>query len=70
MFNFSIQKGNINVKNFDEIIIKLIFVNFSGFECYYHLDLNDTNVTNAIRGDDVKFLIHGYTDRVQFNRTG
>lgn len=44
---------------------------FSGFEHYYQLDMNNTMEANAvIQKDDVKFLIHGYTDKVQFNKTG
>lgn len=43
----------------------------SDFDYFYRLDVNDTNATNAIiQGEELKFLIHGYTDRVQFNRTG
>lgn len=44
---------------------------FSGLEYYHELDVNSTNDWNSIFGeDDIKFIIHGYTDRVQFNKTG
>lgn len=44
---------------------------FSDLEYYYQLDLNNTDDRMmVIQEDDIKFLIHGYTDRVQFNKTG
>lgn len=44
---------------------------FSGLEYYHQLDVNSTNDWNSIfEEDDIKFIIHGYTDRVQFNKTG
>lgn len=44
---------------------------FSGLEYYHQLDVNSTNDWNSIfADDDIKFIIHGYTDRVQFNKTG
>lgn len=44
---------------------------FSGLEYYHQLDVNSTNDWNTIfEEDDIKFIIHGYTDRVQFNKTG
>ncbi|XP_055304651.1 phospholipase A1-like [Sitodiplosis mosellana] len=43
----------------------------SNMEYYYQLDLNNTDDRNmVIQEDDIKFLIHGYTDKVQFNKTG
>lgn len=43
----------------------------SGLEHYFQLDLNSTDDRRMIlEEDDVKFLIHGYTDKVQFNKTG
>lgn len=44
---------------------------FSGSDIYHPLNISDINGTMAnIQDDELKFLIHGYTDRVQFNRTG
>lgn len=44
---------------------------FSGSDFYRQLNVSNTNITQEyIQDDDIKFLIHGYTDRVQFNRTG
>lgn len=43
----------------------------SGLDYYYQLDMNSTDDRNMIRlENDIKFIIHGYTDRVQFNETG
>lgn len=51
--------------------IKRMSKPFSGMEYYYQLDMNNTiEANNVIQKDDVKFLIHGYTDKVQFNKTG
>lgn len=44
---------------------------FSGSDFYNPLNMSDVNGTmESIQDDELKFLIHGYTDRVQFNRTG
>lgn len=44
---------------------------FSGSDFYHPLNMSDVNGTmESIQDDELKFLIHGYTDRVQFNRTG
>ncbi|XP_031626768.1 pancreatic lipase-related protein 2-like isoform X2 [Contarinia nasturtii] len=47
------------------------FYTKSGLEYYYQLDINNTDDRNMIvQEDDIKFIIHGYTDKVQFNKTG
>lgn len=69
-----IKLVHIKLKRMKQLTILnkyLINDKFSGYENYYRLDVNDRNATNAIvRDADIKFLIHGYTDRVQFNKTG
>lgn len=44
---------------------------FSDLDYYYQLDMNNTDDRNMVsQEDEIKFIIHGYTDRVQFNKTG
>lgn len=58
-------KKNITKKNLKTLMW------FSGSEFYHPLNVSDANRTmESIQDDELKFLIHGYTDRVQFNRTG
>lgn len=70
IFNFSIQQGSFSVF-FSSVENVKNLMYFSGDEFYYQLNISDTISTQEnIQSDDLKFLIHGYTDRVQFNKSG
>lgn len=69
----SIQRRKYHQLVVVQITIQMMFCfPNSGESYYYRLDKNNTVKNKMLFDayDSIKFLVHGYTDRVQFNRTG
>lgn len=51
--------------------IKKMFFVCSGDKYYYNIDKNSSDDRLFVdEYDSIKFLVHGYTDKVRFNETG